>query len=204
MLEFGRLAGVARQSASGGDEEAACAAYRQALELWRGEPLADVDLLRGHPAVAGLARQRAEAVIEYARAASGAGWHERVLGLLRELADREPLNEQAHAQLMIALAGCGQQAEALAIYRDICRRLDEELAMLPGSDLSAAHQRVLRQDIPPQRAGHPVAVGAAGPGLDPRIKWYRGSCLPGRICSSAGMRSCQRWTRCWMPPREPS
>lgn len=161
LLDFGRLAAVAREAASGRNDGAACRAYRQALDLWRGEPLADVDLLRGHPAVARLARQRADMVIEYARVASGAGWHERVLGLVRDLANEEPLNEQAHAQLMIALAGCGQQAEALAIYQSICRRLDQELAMTPGPDLAAAHQRVLRQEIVPAREQPAMAaVGA--------------------------------------------
>lgn len=135
--------------------------FQQALELWRGEPLVDVDLLRGHPEVVRLSRQRAELVLEYARVASSAGWHDRVLDLLRKLAAREPLNEQAHAQLMIALAGCGQQAEALAIYHDLCRRLDSELAVRPSPALTDAHQRVLRQDIAPARGDHAATLDIA-------------------------------------------
>jgi hypothetical protein len=42
------------------------ALFEDALGLWRGEPLADVDLLRGHLAVAGLAGRRAAVVMEYA------------------------------------------------------------------------------------------------------------------------------------------
>ena len=148
LLRFGQLTADARVAWSAGDHDAACRLYQQAHGLWQGEPLADIDLLHGHPAVAGLARQRAEAVIEYASVASAAGWHGRVLPLLQELAGREPLNEQAHAQLMIALAGCGQQAEALVVYQALRRRLDDELAMLPGPDLAEAHRMVLRQDVP--------------------------------------------------------
>jgi DNA-binding SARP family transcriptional activator len=147
LLALGELTAQARAIVSRRDEEAACRSYQQALDLWRGEPLANVDLLRGHPGVVRLYRQHAELVTEYARVASSAGWHDRVLGPLHALAAREPLNEQAHAQLMIALAGCGQQAEALAIYQDLCRRLNQELAMPPSPDLADAHLRVLRQDI---------------------------------------------------------
>jgi DNA-binding SARP family transcriptional activator/tetratricopeptide (TPR) repeat protein/DNA-binding XRE family transcriptional regulator len=156
LLAFRQLAAEARAARSGADNAAACDLYQQALELWRGEPLGDVDLLRGHPALTGLARQHSELVLEYARAAIAAGWHDRVLGLLRELADHEPLNEQAHGQLMIALSGSGQQAEAFTVYHDLCRRLDEELGMPAGPDLAAAHQLVLRQEIP----GAPLAMTA--------------------------------------------
>src|SRR5215831_12979701 len=149
LLAFGQLTEDARAARQAGDAAGACELYERALGLWRGEPLAGVELLAGHPALATLARQHAETVIEYAQIASAAGWHERVLSPLRALAAREPLNERAHAQLMIALAGCGQQAEALRVFGDLRNRLDAELAMPPGPDLAEAHLRVLRQDIPP-------------------------------------------------------
>jgi DNA-binding SARP family transcriptional activator/tetratricopeptide (TPR) repeat protein len=161
LLALSQLATEAQGARSSADNEAACGLYQQALGLWHGEPLADVDLLRGHPALAALARQRTEMVLEYARAACAAGWHGRVLSLLRELADQEPLNEQVHAQLMIALAGSGQQAEALAVYHDLCRRLDEELGMPPGQRLAAAHQLVLRQEAPAARPVLTVGTAAA-------------------------------------------
>jgi DNA-binding SARP family transcriptional activator/tetratricopeptide (TPR) repeat protein/DNA-binding XRE family transcriptional regulator len=165
LLALGELIADARAARGRGDDEAACDWYQEALDLWRGEPVANVDLLRSHPAVIGLSRQHADLVTEYARVASSAGWHDRMLHPLRELAAREPLNEQAHAQLMICLAGCGQQADALTVYQDLCRRLDQELAMPPSPDLAAAHQRVLRQDIPPARpTGTAVGVGAARAG----------------------------------------
>jgi transcriptional regulator with XRE-family HTH domain len=79
LIAFGQLCGQARTAVRAGQPAAACAFYEQALDLWQGEPLADVDALRGHPAVGGLARQRAEAVEDYADAASAQGWHGRVL-----------------------------------------------------------------------------------------------------------------------------
>jgi DNA-binding SARP family transcriptional activator/tetratricopeptide (TPR) repeat protein/transcriptional regulator with XRE-family HTH domain len=153
---FSRLCAQARAAARSGRPEAACAHYEQALDLWAGEPLADVDVLRGHPAVNGLARQWAATVEDYADAASGLGWHGRVLAPLRALTAREPLNERAHARLMIALAGSGQQASALETFDAVRRRLDDQLGVRPGAELDAAHARVLRQHIP---AAAPVTAG---------------------------------------------
>src|SRR5215831_8090029 len=171
LLDFGQLAEDARSARKAGDAAGACELYERALRLWCGEPLAGVDLLAGHPGPAALARQHMETVIEFAQVASAARWHERVLAPLRALAAREPLNERAHAQLMIALAGCGQQAEALRLFEDLRARLDAELAMPPGPDLAEAHLRVLRQDIPPA-----VPSGLAG----------QQAATAGRVAEAAG------------------
>src|SRR5215469_1643474 len=156
LIAFGQLCARARAAARAGQPAAACALYEQALELWQGEPLADIDELRGHPAVAGLAQQWTAAVEEYGDAASGQGWHSRVLPPLRALAVREPLNERAHARLMIALAGSGQQAAALEVFDAVRRRLDDQLGVRPGAELAAAQARVLRQHIP-AAAAEPAA-----------------------------------------------
>lgn len=160
LLRFRQLATDARAAQASNDYTAACHQYEQAIALWRGDALADVDLLRGHPAVTGLARRHTEVVVDYARAASTAGWHGRVLPLLRELTGREPLNEQAHASMMIALAGSGQQAEALAVYHELSRRLDDELGMPVGHDLEQAHDLVLRQQIRGARTEIAAATGS--------------------------------------------
>jgi DNA-binding SARP family transcriptional activator/transcriptional regulator with XRE-family HTH domain len=154
VVLFGELARQAGAAAAAGDAAAACGLYEQALGLWRGDPAGDAAALRGHPAVAELLRRRAEAVAGYAQAAYGLGWHERVIPLLERLARAEPLNERVHARLMVALAGTGQQAAAIAVYEDLRRRLDADLGVHPGAELADAHQRVLRQDVP---ASEPTA-----------------------------------------------
>jgi DNA-binding SARP family transcriptional activator/tetratricopeptide (TPR) repeat protein len=148
LVSFRQLAEGARAARRAADSAAACELFERALALWRGEPLADVALLRGHPAVVGLTERWAEVVVEYAETASAAGWHDQVLPHLQALARREPLNERAHACLMIALAGSGQQAAALEVYAEARRRLDDQLGVRPGAGLAAAHERVLRHDIP--------------------------------------------------------
>jgi DNA-binding SARP family transcriptional activator/Tfp pilus assembly protein PilF/DNA-binding XRE family transcriptional regulator len=155
-VTFAALVGRARDAQAAGDLAAACEAYARALALWRDEPLADLDVLRDHPAVTRLSRERAEAVAGYAEAASAAGWHDRALAELQELTRREPLNERVQARLMIALAGSGRQAEAMGVYAELRHRLDDQLGVRPGPEVADAHRRVLRQDIA-------AAAGAAAP-----------------------------------------
>src|SRR5262249_57405295 len=116
----------------------------RALDAGRAEPLADIEILHAHPVVVALRQRRSDLVIRYAEAATTAGRHEEVLPWLRELAATEPLNERAHAALMLALAGSGQQAAALALFDDLRRRLDDQLGVRPGAELADAQQRVLR------------------------------------------------------------
>ncbi len=173
QVAFATLASCARDSHGSGDLTAACQAYARALELWRGEPLSDVDALWDHPAITRLNQQRAEVVTGYAEAAAAAGWHDRVLVPLQELTRREPLHERAHARLMIALAGSGQQAAALRLYEALRRRLDEQLGILPGTELADAHARILRQDVHRGSSADSVSVPATPEpaGRRPEAAW---------------------------------
>jgi DNA-binding SARP family transcriptional activator/Tfp pilus assembly protein PilF len=163
VIAFHQVTGRAQAARRRGDAAAACEMYAQALSLWRGMPLADLDLLSGHPAVTGLARRRAEVVTDFAETAIGAGLPDQVLPHLQTLADIDPLDERAHAWLMLALAGTGQQAAALAIYDRLRRRLDEELGIGPGVELVRAHERVLRQDVPAAGSGQTLTVTSVRP-----------------------------------------
>jgi DNA-binding SARP family transcriptional activator len=188
LLAFGQLADRARAAAAAGEPDAACDAYELALGLWRGEPVADVEMLGGHPAAVQMSRARAAAVLEYAELAGQAGRWERVLGHLGGLAAREPLNEKACAQLMLALAAAGQQAAALHAYEDLRRRLDEQLGVLPGTELAQVHLRVLRQEIPAPRAAAAAGrPGGGGPGVAPDVAsgFVDGGSEPGQPPPSA-------------------
>jgi DNA-binding SARP family transcriptional activator len=156
LLAFREWAERARAAHSGGDLRAACEQFEKALVLWRGSPLMELDLLRGHAAVAGLVGRQVAVIVEYAEAAFGVGLHDHVLPHLRALATRDPLNEKAHAQLMIALASTGHQAAALQVFDELRHRLDDQLGVYPGAELAEAHQRVLRQGL------SRLADGAAG------------------------------------------
>jgi DNA-binding SARP family transcriptional activator/DNA-binding XRE family transcriptional regulator len=162
-LEFARLADLARGSAAAGNPAAACRWYDRALQLWRGEPLADVSALRGDPALTELAQQRTAMILDHADAAAAAGWPERVLPQLRELSAREPLDERIHARLMLTLAACGQQAAALSVFDQLRQRLDAELGITPGAELADAHLRILRGQLH-ARSEAEVKNGTGKPG----------------------------------------
>jgi DNA-binding SARP family transcriptional activator/tetratricopeptide (TPR) repeat protein len=160
LAEFDQLSWRARQDAAAGDAGQAAARYEQALRLWRGPPLADLDILHGHPVLAGLERRHADVVIEYADAAGAVGRPGDATRSLWLLAGREPLDERVHARLMIALAASGQRAAALRVHEALRQRLDEELGVLPGPELTGAHTRILRQE----------ATAAANPPGPPRAR----------------------------------
>ncbi|MEO3930699.1 tetratricopeptide repeat protein [Micromonosporaceae bacterium B7E4] len=183
LLEFRRLVRRARGAHRDGDLASAYEWYRQATGLWRGAPLADLASLRILPEVAALDRERQSVVLEYAHLATGLGHHDQVLPLLRQAADSDPLDEAAHAQLILALAGTGRQAEALRVFEALRRRLADELGADPGPALAAAHRRVLRQEVT-----RPAATGTAVSAhrqLPPDIAGFTGREAELSILSSA-------------------
>lgn len=163
---FGHLLRDAREAAARLDPAQACERYEHALDLWRGDVVVDIDLLRGHPAAVEVTRRRAEAVLEYAEAAEQASACPRVLPHLRDLCAAEPLNEQAHSWLMIVLAATGQQAAALRVFTEVRHRLDAELGIPPSPVLGHAHANVLAQQVSGGTRSSDGGTGGAGiPGV---------------------------------------
>jgi DNA-binding SARP family transcriptional activator len=162
LLAFGRLVREARHDRENSRLEPALVAYREAIALWRGDPLADLPGLHLDPRVAELLMQRRAVVGEYADTAFALGRHDQVLPLLRRLAGTDPLDEGTHARLMLALSGAGRQAAALEVYRALRRRLADELGVTPGPVLREAHEAILRGDGevtgPPRRPANPLPV----------------------------------------------
>jgi DNA-binding SARP family transcriptional activator/DNA-binding XRE family transcriptional regulator len=147
-LAFLDRVGRAATMASAGETAASLGLYEQAMGLWHGVALADVDSLRRHPAVTEANRVWAAAVGDFAHVAIGSGLAERALPDLWRWVERDSLNEKAHALLMIALADTGQSAAALSVFADIRDRLDTQLGLRPGLDLAAARLRILRPEAP--------------------------------------------------------
>jgi DNA-binding SARP family transcriptional activator/DNA-binding XRE family transcriptional regulator len=145
LAEFRQLSRRADEAGARGEFSRACALYERSLGLWRGEVLADVELLQDHPAAAEAACCRCEVVLRFAHAAAAAGVHERALPHLRALCASEPFHERAHASLMTALAATGQQAAALQVFAELSRRLGSELGVRPGPEVASAQTRILRQ-----------------------------------------------------------
>ncbi|SEQ09682.1 DNA-binding transcriptional activator of the SARP family [Lentzea xinjiangensis] len=117
--------------------------FEQALDLWRGEVLADLPLtVQQHPVAVALAGRRVAAALAYADAVPTVDGAENAIDRLRLVAHHDPLHEGLHARLMVTLAAAGQRAAALRVFTDIWRRLGEELGIQPGEELLSAYRTV--------------------------------------------------------------
>ena len=146
LLRFRALVEQGRGRMVTGDPEDALAAYSQGLGLWRGRCAAGLgSVSRLHPAFAAIEGERARGVREAADAAVACEQAETVLTPLRQVADQYPLDESLQSRLLLALAADGRQAEAVARFHDVRRRLAEEIGLDPGRELRQAYDRVLHQ-----------------------------------------------------------
>jgi DNA-binding SARP family transcriptional activator/tetratricopeptide (TPR) repeat protein len=138
---------------------------REALALWRGQPLAGVDGEWADRLRALWSRERVETAVAWARAELAQANPHPVMAGLTELAGEHPLVEPLTEVMMLALHAAGRTSEALDLYARSRTRLAEELGADPGPDLQALHQSLLRGS--PLRGsplrGEPATAPAVGP-----------------------------------------
>ena len=140
---FRRLVGEARDI----EPERAARKLREALDLWRGPPLADLEYEPfAQPEIARLREARLAALEQRIDADLAAGRHAALVGELEALVSEHPLRERLWAQLMLALYRSSRQAEALEAYRAARRSLSEELGLEPGTELKQLEQAILTHD----------------------------------------------------------
>jgi YVTN family beta-propeller protein len=120
---------------------------RDALELWHGNPLAD---LTDEPFAATEIRRLEELRVRAEECAIdadlAAGRHAEVVGELDALVAAYPLREHLHAQRMLALYRSGRQSEALEAYREARHALVDEIGVEPGAELQRLHDAILAHD----------------------------------------------------------
>ena len=139
-----RLVSDASRAAENGEPGTAA---REALALFRGEPLADVaDEPFAIAEIRRLEELRLTASELAIDADLAAGRHQEVAGEIEALLGDNHLRERLHAQRMLALYRCGRQAEALEAYRHARRTLVEEIGVEPSPALRRLHDEILRQD----------------------------------------------------------
>jgi len=148
------------------------AMLREALGLWRGEPLAGLVGAWAERTRHSWGQERIEAMLAWADAEFRVGHHAGVIGALTALVAEHPLVEPLTVALMRALQAAGRDPEALACYTDLQKRLAEELGTDPGDQVQQVHQAILRGEsapaparsgLPPAEAGLARAVPAQLP-----------------------------------------
>lgn len=148
--EFMRHATVAAGLLQQRRYEPALRAFRAALQVWRGEPLAEdafedwsrefrSRLLLVHLHVL---EGAAQAALSIGAPIDAVGWAEQAVS-------GEPLRERSNALLIQALAESGHTAGALQAYDDFRRRLAEELGLDPSGEVQQIQARILRGETRP-------------------------------------------------------
>jgi DNA-binding SARP family transcriptional activator len=163
---FERLASDASEALSAGDPRHASHVLRQALDLWRGAPLADLTY-------ESFARAPIERLEEIRLAALGQridadlalGRHSELAAELEQLVAEHPVRERFRAQLMLALYRSGRQAEAHMAYRQAREALMDGFGIEPGLELRRLQRQILAQDpsleLGPETEPQPANSGGA-------------------------------------------
>ncbi|MEV7809418.1 BTAD domain-containing putative transcriptional regulator [Streptomyces flaveolus] len=162
LLRFRALSRRGMRAAATARSEQAVRHFDGALRLWRGPVAAGLPgPVRAHPHFAAVDREVLRTARMAADAALLCGRADQVLPSVRRAAVLNPFDEPLLARLILSLAACGLQAEALATYEDARRDLAAQSGIAPGAELAAAHARVLRQQIRPAR--HRLPTGPPDP-----------------------------------------
>jgi DNA-binding SARP family transcriptional activator len=147
LHRFERLVEEGTESLAAGDPVRAAEQLREALSIWRGPALADVEYEAfAQPVIVRLEELRLIALESRTDADLALGRHADLVGELQSLVLEHPLRERLRGQLMLALYRSGRQAEALEVYREGRHVLVEELGIDPSPPLQELERAILRQD----------------------------------------------------------
>ncbi|MFI9152886.1 BTAD domain-containing putative transcriptional regulator [Streptomyces sp. NPDC053367] len=171
----------AEKARQAGDPGEARTLLGRALALWDGEPLAGVpgpyaeaQRVRLEEWRLGLLESRLDLDLEQ-------GCHAEAVSELTALTAAHPLRERLRELLMLALYRSGRQAEALAVYADTRRLLDDELGVDPGPGLRELQERILRAD--------PGLAEPASGTAEPAVVPVRPAQLPATVPDFTGRAS---------------
>jgi DNA-binding SARP family transcriptional activator len=146
LVQFTRLRNEGRAALAEGDAERAAARLRAGLALWRGAALAEFTEPFAAPQATHLEELRLACIEDRIEADLAVGQHSDLVGEVRMLVAAHPLRERPRRQLMLALYRAGRQAEALTVYHEFRRVLQDELGMEPSGALNDLQRKILNQD----------------------------------------------------------
>ncbi|MFJ8185748.1 BTAD domain-containing putative transcriptional regulator [Streptomyces sp. NPDC096105] len=154
--EFERLAGLGYRAMDADDFAGAARYLRDALGLWTGGALADVQTgAQLEIETRRLEETRLCALDQRIEADLRLGRHRELLGELTVLVSRHRTHENLHGQLMLALHRSGRRSEALEVYQRLRNALVRELGLEPSAGLRRMQRSILMS------GPESVPVGAA-------------------------------------------
>jgi len=144
---FERLAAEGQSQLESGHSHRAEVLLTEALDVWRGDALADFRFDGFAQAEIGrLQERRGVAVADRIDARLGLSQGEELVSEVEALIREQPLWERPRRQLMLALYQAGRQADALDAYQAARSTLLAELGIEPSRGLRELHQQILNQD----------------------------------------------------------
>lgn len=130
-----------------GDLHSAAQSFRQALRLWRGPVVADVEPgTRIRAETAALEQSRMMMLDYRIELDLRLGLHREILSELAVLTSRRRFHENLHAQYMIALYRSGYRIRALEAFHKLRHNMIQEFGLEPSVKLQKYHQAVLALD----------------------------------------------------------
>jgi DNA-binding SARP family transcriptional activator len=146
VFAFQRMNWQGRELLRDGNYVDAAHSFRTALDLWSGPPMANVQcgpVLSAYSVE--LLEQRRSALHMRIEAEIRSGMHRDLIGELRSLVAGNPLDEGLHGQLMRVLGRSGRRSDAMASYRQLRARLNDELGVEPCDELQLLHRELLTE-----------------------------------------------------------
>jgi DNA-binding SARP family transcriptional activator len=157
VREFERLAGTGYRAMDAGDFAGAARQLRDALSLWTGSALADVQTgAQLEMETRRLEETRLCALDQRIEADLRLGRHRELLGELTVLVSRHRTHENLHGQFMLALHRSGRRSEALDVYARLRTALVRELGLEPSAGLRRMQRSIL------MAGPEPTSVAPAG------------------------------------------
>jgi DNA-binding SARP family transcriptional activator len=146
-VRFATMVADGQKQVDAGRPAAGAELLRSALDLWSGEPLADLDDVAFAVEDAARLHERrldaTEALLE-AELAAGAG--SAVVARAEAFVSANPFRERAWCALILALYGLGRQAEALAATRRLRETLADGLGLDPSPTARQLETMILNHD----------------------------------------------------------
>jgi DNA-binding SARP family transcriptional activator len=172
-----QLSTAGRSAQAAGEPERAAVLLRQALRLWRGDPLANLDgTARDWPEVRVLNEHRLTTLEDRIDADLCLSPSQTLIDELETLVLAEPLRERLHGQLMEALYRTGRTGEALYAYRRARQSLIEAWGIEPGPVLRHLREAIAgKADAAIAGRRRRAAIRAAGTALAVRVEPARAS-----------------------------
>lgn len=147
LYRYHALVSAGRAAIAAGEDWEGVRQLHDALRLWRGPALVDVQCGRVLESKRRQLEESRLVILErLVDAQLRLGMYHEVLTELVALIVENPLHEGLHAQYMRTLHRMGRRAEALEVFRKLRDKLVDELGLEPSLAVQRVHQLVLNSD----------------------------------------------------------